>query len=1428
MQVRATNDEGTGAWSDSGTESTDANAAPSFDSSATFSAAENQTAAGTVEASDSDAGDNVTGYAITGGADQGLFTIDSGSEVLTFDTAPNFEAPHDSDSDGSYQVTVEATSGAGVREKTATQTITVTVTDIDTEAPGKPAAPNVSAASATSQSVSWSAPSNAGPEITDYDHRLRTTSPVGSWTEVTGTTSTDTTATIAGLAEGTSYDVQVRATNDEGTGSWSDSGSGSTDANAAPSFSSDAEFDAAENQTSAGTVVATDDDSEDKIERYDITGGADQTFFSIGATSGELTFDAAPNFEDAKDQDTNNTYVVEVQATSGAGEREKTATQTITMTVTDIDTEAPGKPAAPNVSAASATSLNATWSAPDNAGPAITDYDVQYRAGTSADWSDGGHAGTATTATLSGLSENTSHQVQVRATNDEGTGDWSDSGSGTTDANAAPAFSSSATFDVAENGTEVTMVRAEDSDSEDKIERYDITGGADQAFFLVIASSGHLEFRDAPNFEDAQDQGTNNTYMVEVQATSGTGTREKTATQTITVTVTDVAGEKPAAPSAPSVSSASVTSLNVTWAAPDNAGPAITDYDYRHRTTSPEGNWTEITNTTITGLSATIGSLAEDTSHDVQVRATNDEGTGDWSASGTGSTDASPLPDTPALDVAMVKGDELELRFDRPLDETSVPAPEDFAVVLDDGAGAPLPGVGGYAVPAAGLRRASAVGARGTPLAVTAVEVRGATVVLTLERQVAHGTRVTVSYTPGAAPLRDEEGAAVPPIGGEAAVETALSVADARADEGDDVTFGVTLSPAVASPVTVDWALAPGSAVPGADYTGPLAGSLTIRGGATAGAISVPTAQDAEVEGDETFTLTLTEPADFPHWALLKTATAAGTIKDDDGDDDADPPPRPPPPGGGPSPPPSNRPPVATEEMTARILELGDTLELDATEHFRDPDRRRMTFEAESADSAVATVEVDDSAVTVRALDHGLTEVTVTAVDHRRARAAQSFEVTVGRLVSFASEEVAAAEGETATLTVAISRPRDAATALDYVVGPDDDPATADADADDHDGMAGTVVIAARATEATITIAVRDDDDIEPPRETFAVTLQQSAEQARDFGLGVATVQVRIDEGVCDRTRQVRNALRRLLPCAWVSESDLAGVRTLDLSNAGLVALRPADFSGLRDLRALDLSGNSLASLPDGVFGGLGELSEVQLQDNPGAPFVLRVDLARTDGPASAPSPARLATRVRQGAPFPMRAGLRAVGGALSSDTAVIGTGMTESAPILVVREAAAGATRVELVSTPLVPDTRCGRFGHYLCYRGFATAIGAPLILFKDPPEVRESVPATDLAAENDSMRINLSELFAAADGGPLSYAARSSDPGLAEAEVRGGVLIVVSGEDGREGTATITVIATDADGLSAELTFEVTLESRPRGFMRGWRRALIEGIIE
>ncbi len=672
VQVRATNAEGTGGWSDPpGSGSTASNAAPSFTSSATFDAAENQTAVGTVAASDGDTGDSVTGFAIQGGADPSQFTIVPATGVLTFVSAPNFEAAADADTNNDYVVVVRATSGEGARAKTADQTITVTVTDVDGEAPGAPATPTVSAASVTSLNVSWAAPSNAGPAITDYDYRYRVKSPQGSWTEVTNTPIPGLGATIGELAENTEYEVQVRATNADGASGWSDPpGSGSTDSNAAAAFTSPATFDAAENQTAVGRAQASDSDAEDSVTGYAIQGGADASKFSIGASSGVVTFASPPNFEDPKDDDADGGYEVVVRATSGADAREKTADQTITVTVTDVAGEAPGIPAPPTVSSASLSSVTVTWAAPTNAGPAITDYDYRYRVKSPpGSWTEVTDTPIpALGATIAGIAEGTEYEVQVRATNAEGTGGWSDPGSGSTDSNAAAVFTSQATFDAAENQTAVGRVAAWDGDSGDSVTGYAIQGGADPSKFSIVEATGVLTFVSAPNFEAPADADTGNDYVVVVRATSGEGTRAKTADETITVTVTDVDGEAPGVPVAPLVSSASLSSVTVTWAAPTNAGPAITDYDLQYRI-GDSGNFTAGPQD-VAGTSATITGLAEDTEYDVQVRATNDEGTSGWSDPGTGTptggTEAGAIANAPENLRATADNAEVTLRWDAP------------------------------------------------------------------------------------------------------------------------------------------------------------------------------------------------------------------------------------------------------------------------------------------------------------------------------------------------------------------------------------------------------------------------------------------------------------------------------------------------------------------------------------------------------------------------------------------------------------------------------------------------------------------------------------------------------------------------------------------------------------------------------------------
>ena len=204
-------------------------------------------------------------------------------------------------------------------------------------------------------------------------------------------------------------------------------GSRTTD-NTAPSFTSSPTFDAAENQTAAGTVAAADSDADDEITGYAITGGADQARFEIGATTGELTFKTAPNFEDPDDSDTNNTYVVGVTATSGTGTRVMTADQTITVTVTDADEQSakPDKPELAQVTGSS-TSLTATWKTPGkNGGPAITGYKLEYKLSTETSWTAFAHTGTAVTTTITGLTADTAYQARVRAENGETDSDWSD------------------------------------------------------------------------------------------------------------------------------------------------------------------------------------------------------------------------------------------------------------------------------------------------------------------------------------------------------------------------------------------------------------------------------------------------------------------------------------------------------------------------------------------------------------------------------------------------------------------------------------------------------------------------------------------------------------------------------------------------------------------------------------------------------------------------------------------------------------------------------------------------------------------------------------------------------------------------------------------------------------------------------------------
>ena len=107
----------------------------------------------------------------------------------------------------------------------------------------------------------------------------------------------------------------------------------------------------------------------------------------------------------------------------------------------------------------------------------------------------------------------------------------------------------------------------------------------------------------------------------------------------------------------------------------------------------------------------------------------------------------------------------------------------------------------------------------------------------------------------------------------------ALNVADARAVEGEDATldFVVTLSRAASGTVSVDYATADGSATAGEDYSA-ANGTLTFAAGETTKTVAVAVLDDAVNDGEETFTLTLSNPAG----AWIEDGEASGTIENSD------------------------------------------------------------------------------------------------------------------------------------------------------------------------------------------------------------------------------------------------------------------------------------------------------------------------------------------------------------------------------------------------------------------------------------------------------------------------------------------------------------------------------------------------------------------
>ena len=458
-----------------------------------------------------------------------------------------------------YQVRARASNARGDGPWSAAATMTA-------GAPSAPAAPTLVSGNAQ-LAVSWTAPANNGSAVTDYD--VRYSSDVGAtWTEWNANnTGTTLSATITGLTNGMSYQVQARAANARGDGPWSTSTTaqaGAPDAPDAPMLS------AGSSQTSVTWSAPADNGS--AITDYDVRYSSDS-----GATWTELADNTNSTALSATIGSLTNgtSYQVQVRAANARGDGAWSASAA-------VKAGAPATPAAPAL-VPGLTQLAASWTAPANNGSAITDYDVRYKTAAASTWTEwnASNTGTTTSATITGLITGTAYQVQARATNSVGDSAWSASA---TSAAGAPAAPAAPTLTSANTQLAATW-SAPTSDNGSAVTDYDVR----HCSTSCDAAGNWTELADATPSTTLSATITglaNGTpYQVQVRAANARGDGPWSASTTETPETT-----APAKNPTPTLVSGN-QSLTAIWTAPTDNGETILDYDVRW--SSDNGaNWT--------------------------------------------------------------------------------------------------------------------------------------------------------------------------------------------------------------------------------------------------------------------------------------------------------------------------------------------------------------------------------------------------------------------------------------------------------------------------------------------------------------------------------------------------------------------------------------------------------------------------------------------------------------------------------------------------------------------------------------------------------------------------------------------------------------------------------------------------------------------
>ena len=213
------------------------------------------------------------------------------------------------------------------------------------------------------------------------------------------------------------------------------------------------------------------------------------------------------------------------------------------------------------------------------------------------------------------------------------------------------------------------------------------------------------------------------------------------------------------------------------------------------------------------------------------------------------------------------------------------------------------------------------------------------------------------------------------------------------------------------------------------------------------------------------------------------------------GDGTTDPPPPPPPP------PPAPVAPVAVGSIPAQVITAGQSVTVDVSPFFSDPDGGALTYTAASSATAVLSVSVTGSNLTVTAVAPGTATVTVTATDPDGLTASQSAQVTV-EAANRAPEAVGTIPAQ--AMTVSQTATVDVAS---FFSDPDGDALTYTAESADAGVVAASIsgssltVTAVAVGTATVTVTATDPDGL-----TASQSAQVTVEAANRAPEAVGTI----------------------------------------------------------------------------------------------------------------------------------------------------------------------------------------------------------------------------------------------------------------------------------------------------------------------------------